>query len=85
MKKNHKNNNHKKNHKKKNSNGEIGIKFMLSQLEDEYRKANISEKDYKALKEKYSKRIGGNDMAKKDKGKKEEEIEEITPEVIEKG
>ena len=29
-------------------------KEMLRHLDDEYRKANISEKDYKAMKEKYS-------------------------------
>jgi hypothetical protein len=54
-------------------------KEMLRHLDDEYRKANISEKDYKAMKEKYS---NGN-MSKKEEPK-EEEIQEITPEVIER-
>jgi hypothetical protein len=58
----------------------IEAKEMLRHVEDEYRKANISEKDYKAMKEKYS---SGNAMGKKD-APKEEEIKEITPEVIEK-
>jgi hypothetical protein len=61
----------------------IEDKEMLSHLEDEYRRANISEKDYKALKEKYSNGNGKVIMSKKDQPK-EEEIKEITPEVIEK-
>ncbi len=70
------------------------IKEALLNLEDEYRKAIISEKDYKAIKEKYSKELNRmKSMVKKDppKEKKEKkdklevgEIEEVTPEVIEK-
>jgi len=96
------------------------VKTLISNLEDEYRKANISEKNYQELKEKYSKKLeeiqkklGAEKEAKEEKpkgilgkifGKKgkvgeekvevkktEEkkeieigEIEEMTPEVIEK-
>ncbi len=82
----------KKNKKKRKRESEKDIKDMLLHLEDEYRKASISEKDYKELKEKYSKRLNKmNNVAKKDppKEKKKDtlevgEIEEVTPEVIEK-
>jgi hypothetical protein len=96
------------------------IKGLLSHLEDEYRKANVSEKYYQELKEKYLKRleeiekkigakkesedeskkgekkgIFGKLFGKKEEKKEEEkvekkqeveigEIEEVTPEVIEK-
>ena len=85
-----------KNKTRKNSlKTEKEIKEALLHLEDQYRKAIISEKDYKALKEKYSKELNKmKTMVKKDppKEKKEEkkdklevgEIEEVTPEVIEK-
>lgn len=58
-------------------------KEFLLHLENEYRKANISEKDYKALREKYSNGNGKVIMTKKDEPQ-EEEIQEMTPEVIEK-
>jgi len=78
-----KNNHHKNKKNHRNHLSTEDVKDMLSRLEDQYRKANISEKDYKVMKEKYSRRLGLNNMAKKEV-KKEEEIEEITPEVIER-
>jgi hypothetical protein len=68
--------------------GQIHINGMekrefLLHLESEYRKANISEKDYKALREKYSNGNGKVSMTKKEEPK-EEEIQEMTPEVIER-
>ena len=91
MKNRKKNNKRRKNNNRKKKT-EKEIKEMLLNLEDEYRKANISEKDYKELKEKYSKGLNKmSNMAKKDSSKEKKsdklevgEIEEVTPEVIEK-
>ncbi len=92
-KKGRKKNNRKNNRRRfRNNRTEKEVKDMLLHLEDEYRKANISEKDYKELKEKYSKGLNRmNNMAKKDPKKEKKsdklevgEIEEVTPEVIEK-
>ncbi|NIO44775.1 MAG: hypothetical protein GTN36_04455 [Candidatus Aenigmarchaeota archaeon] len=88
-----KKNNNNRNKIKRKRETESDVKEKLVNLEDEYRKASISEKDYKELKEKYSKRLNKmNNMAKKDSKKEEKkkdtlevgEIEEVTPEVIEK-
>jgi ElaB/YqjD/DUF883 family membrane-anchored ribosome-binding protein len=49
------------------------IKGLLSHLEDEYRKANVSEKYYQELKEKYLKRL--EEIEKKIGAKKESEDE----------
>lgn len=75
------------------------VKNLMAHLEDEYRKANISEKYYQEMKEKYvkkleelEKKIGekkGSGREKKEERKEGRElevgeIEEMTPEVIEK-
>jgi hypothetical protein len=88
-KKNNKNKSNRKKNLRKKRKTENDVKDLLLHLEDEYRKANISEKDYKELKEKYSKELEKmNNMAKdppkSKKKKEEEEIEEVTPEVIER-
>ena len=64
------------------------LKELINQVEEDYRKANISEKDYQELKQKYSQRI--EELQEKIEGRKKEEnkpndeIEEMTPEVIER-
>lgn len=81
------------------------VKALMAHLEDEYRKANISEKYYQEMREKYAKKLEELEKkigekksvlgivkkegkkSEKDKSKKEVEvgeIEEMTPEVIEK-
>jgi hypothetical protein len=59
------------------------VKSLLLHLESEYRKANISEKHYKELKEKYKKMLGESKIEKRKgvrKIPKPEEVEEVEKE-----
>jgi hypothetical protein len=59
------------------------VKSLLLHLESEYRKANISEKHYKELKEKYQKMLGESKIEKKEIRnihKKPKEVEEVEKE-----
>jgi hypothetical protein len=59
------------------------VKSLLLHLESEYRKANISEKHYKELKEKYKKMLGESKIEKRKgvrKIPKHEEVEEVEKE-----